>query len=63
MRCVVVGGHAVNVHGYIRATIDTGILVDGTRFASLEWLRKMKAAAGRAKDLLDRANLPQLERP
>ena len=47
----------------VQAVVDTGILVDGIRFASLEWLRKMKAAAGRAKDLLDLENLPQPERP
>lgn len=31
---------------------------DGRRFASLEWLRKMKRAAGRPKDLIDLENLP-----
>lgn len=44
----------------VQAVIDTAILVDGIRFASLEWLRKMKAAAGRPKDLLDLENLPEL---
>lgn len=43
----------------VQAVIDTAILVDGIRFASLEWLRKMKAAAGRPKDLLDLENLPR----
>ncbi len=33
--------------------------VGGLRFASLEWLRKMKRASGRAKDLLDLENLPE----
>lgn len=47
----------------VQAVIDSGILVDGIRFASLAWLRKMKAAAGRAKDLLDLENLPQPEGP
>lgn len=138
---VVVGGHAVNLHGYIRATEDTDVLwirspaaeasvlaalvelnaewiggeidpatgierthpvtagfvraerlmmlcttagfvdlfdyvpgfpdvpvmtvfaaaveLDGVRYASLEWLRKLKTAAGRPKDLLDLENLPQ----
>jgi hypothetical protein len=137
---VVVGGHAVNVHGYIRATEDTDVLwirspeaeaallqalgevhaeyigaeidpvtkiertypvtaafvrserlmmlcttagfldlfdyvpgltdvsveairasavqVDGVRYASLGWLRKLKQAAGRPKDLIDLENLP-----
>lgn len=31
---------------------------EGRRFASLEWLRKMKQASGRAKDRLDLENLP-----
>jgi hypothetical protein len=30
----------------------------GRRFASLDWLRKMKRAAGRVKDQLDLENLP-----
>lgn len=137
---VVVGGHAVNLHGYVRATEDTDILwirsraaeaallhaladvraeyigteldpatkieqthpvteafvrsqrlmmlcttagfvdlfdyvpgfpevpvatihaaaveVDGVRYASLDWLRKLKQASGRPKDLLDLENLP-----
>ena len=32
---------------------------EGLRFVSLEWLRRLKAAAGRPKDLLDLENLPQ----
>jgi hypothetical protein len=32
--------------------------VEGIRFVSLEWLRRLKAAAGRPKDLLDLENLP-----
>jgi hypothetical protein len=31
---------------------------EGVRFISLEWLRRLKAAAGRPKDLLDLQNLP-----
>jgi hypothetical protein len=31
----------------------------GRRFASLDWLRKMKQAASRPKDQLDLENLPQ----
>jgi hypothetical protein len=37
---------------------ETGVELDGIRFASLEWLRKLKQAAGRPKDLLDLENLP-----
>lgn len=137
---VVIGGHAVNVHGYVRATEDTDVLwirspeaeaallqaltevqaeyigteidaatkierthpvtagfvreerlmmlctaagfldlfdyvpgfpdvpvaavhmaaveLDGVRYASLEWLRKLKQASGRPRDLLDLENLP-----
>ena len=32
--------------------------VEGIRFVSLDWLRTMKAAAGRPRDLLDLENLP-----
>ncbi len=31
----------------------------GLRYASLNWLRKMKQASGRAKDQIDLANLPE----
>lgn len=40
---VVIGGHAVNLHGVLRATEDTDLL----------WLRRLKQASGRPKDLLD----------
>jgi hypothetical protein len=33
--------------------------VDGLRFPSLSWLRRMKRMAGRPKDLLDLENLPE----
>jgi len=39
--------------------LATGIDVNGVRFASLDWLRRMKQAAGRPKDLLDLQNLPE----
>lgn len=37
---------------------EAGIDLDGVRFVSLDWLRRMKQAAGRPKDLLDLENLP-----
>jgi predicted nucleotidyltransferase len=36
---------------------NTAVDLDGVKFASLEWLRRMKRAAGRPKDLLDLENL------
>jgi hypothetical protein len=42
----------------VQMLIDTGLVVNGVRFVSLEWLRRMKVAAGRPKDLLDLENLP-----
>lgn len=65
---VVIGGHAVNFHGSLRATEDTdepvasvwetAVELDGVRFASLAWIRRMKRAAGRPKDLMDLEMLP-----
>jgi len=50
------------VPGYPAVPVTTvweaGVELDGIRFASLEWLRKLKQAAGRPKDLLDLDNLP-----
>lgn len=37
----------------------TSIEKNGRRFASLEWLRRMKRASGREKDLRDLENLPK----
>lgn len=42
----------------VSALLSTGVESDGLRFASLEWLRRMKTAAARSKDLLDLENLP-----
>lgn len=41
----------------VSTVLETAIEVDGVRFASLEWLRRMKQAAGRPKDLIDLENL------
>lgn len=45
-------------HEPVRTVWETGVELDGVRFASLSWLRRMKRAAGRPKDLLDLENLP-----
>jgi hypothetical protein len=37
---------------------ETAAELDGVRFASLAWIRRMKRAAGRAKDLMDLEMLP-----
>ena len=39
------------------AVWNTAVELDGVRYASLDWLRRMKKAAGRPKDLLDLDNL------
>ncbi len=38
---------------------DSAVETDRRKFASLTWLRKMKAATGRVKDQLDLENLPE----
>ena len=55
---VIIGGHAVNFHGHLRATEDADLIYDNLRFVSLRWLRKLKQAAGRHKDLDDLEHLP-----
>lgn len=42
----------------VELLIDTAVNVHGIRYASLDWLKKMKQAAGRTKDLEDLRNLP-----
>lgn len=42
----------------VRVLFDTAVDSGNRRFASLEWLRKMKQASGRPKDRLDLENLP-----
>ncbi len=43
----------------VSEVLASAIEVDGVRFVSLDWLRRMKQAAGRPKDLLDLENLPE----
>ena len=38
--------------------INDAITIDGCRYASLSWLRRMKTASGRPQDLIDLQNLP-----
>lgn len=42
----------------VRNLFDTAVVVDGVRYASLQWLKKMKQAAGPPRDLEDLRNLP-----
>lgn len=42
----------------VQKLFDTAVVAGGVRYASLEWLKKMKQAAGRPKDLEDLRNLP-----
>ena len=53
------------VPGHLQADVDaviaSGHEVAGLRVVSVEWLRKMKAAAGRTKDLADLEHLPPAE--
>ena len=42
----------------VAAVHEAAVELDGVRYASLEWLRKLKQAAGRPKDMLDLENLP-----
>lgn len=43
----------------VSEVFDSAVEMDRRKFASLAWLRKMKAATGRAKDRLDLENLPE----
>jgi hypothetical protein len=42
----------------VERLFESAIDANGRKFVSLEWLRRMKQAAGRAKDQLDLENLP-----
>ena len=41
-------------HALLQSAVDSG----GLKFVSLPWLRRLKSASGRPKDLLDLQNLP-----
>lgn len=42
----------------VRQIFETSVVIAGRRFVSREWLKEMKRAAGRPKDLIDLENLP-----
>lgn len=42
----------------VQQLLDSSVEADGIRYASLDWLRRMKRVSGRTKDLLDLENLP-----
>jgi hypothetical protein len=46
-------------HEDVGQLLATSVESDGVRYASLEWLRKMKQASGRSKDRIDLENLPE----
>ncbi len=46
-------------HIPVATVIDSAIELNGLKFVSLEWLRRMKKAAARPKDHLDLENLPE----
>jgi hypothetical protein len=47
---LVIGGVAVNYHGYIRATEDVDIIYfRSVKYISLEWLKKIKRTANRPR--------------
>ena len=43
----------------VASVLESAIERNGLRFTSLKWLRRMKEAAARPKDLLDLENLPE----
>jgi hypothetical protein len=42
----------------VTTVLETALQVAGVRYASLAWLRRIKLASGRPKDLVDLENLP-----
>ncbi len=42
----------------VKPLFESSVEAEQIRYASLEWLRRMKQAAGRSKDMLDLENLP-----
>jgi len=54
--------HVPGIEGArVEELFDDAGTVDGIRYVSLVWLRRLKAAAGRPRDLLDLENLPAAE--
>ena len=54
--------HVPGIEGArVEELFDDAETVDGVRYVSLVWLRRLKAAAGRPRDLLDLENLPAAE--
>jgi hypothetical protein len=45
----------------VDALIGSACELDGVRYVSLAWLRRLKAASGRPRDLADLENLPMAE--
>ncbi len=45
----------------VNVLFESGMELDGNRYASLAWLRQMKQVAGRTKDRLDLENLPPVD--
>jgi hypothetical protein len=43
----------------VEQVMQSSVEDDGLRYASLEWMRRMKQAAGRPRDRLDLENLPE----
>jgi hypothetical protein len=43
----------------VQQLLASSVEFKGLRYASLDWLRQMKAASGRTKDQLDLENLPE----
>jgi hypothetical protein len=42
-----------------QSLLGSAVEAGGLKYVSLEWLRRLKQASGRPKDLLDLQNLPE----